>query len=91
MASSYNVELTTTTDWVSRALEAGKNSWSLESIDKVPDVLATFNANDVLSALRSCTSNGVLSIVGDEMIAKRAIKEAWLPAVPERRGTVSRQ
>jgi zinc protease len=90
VASRYNLGLMTTSDWVNRALEAGKNSWSLESIDNVPEVLASLNANDVLSALRSCTSNGVLSIVGDEMIAKRAIKEAWLPPAPERRGSVPR-
>jgi zinc protease len=89
-ATRYNLDLTTTSEWVAHALEAGKNGWSLESIDNVPDVLASLDANNVLSALRSCTSNGVLSIVGDATLARRAIKEAWLPQEPERRGKLPR-
>jgi zinc protease len=86
VATRYNIELTTTSEWVMRALEAGRNGWSLESIDKVPDVLASLNANNVLSALRSCPNDGTLSIVGDETAARRSIKEAWLPTPSERRG-----
>ncbi|HMI87684.1 MAG TPA: hypothetical protein VK550_26540 [Polyangiaceae bacterium] len=79
-----------TADWVTHALDAGKHGWSLQSIDNVPEVLASPDTGDVLSALRTCTGDGVLSIVGDETLARRAIKEAWLSTTPERRVTVSR-
>jgi predicted Zn-dependent peptidase len=91
VATEYNLGLTTTGEWVAQALDAAQNGWSLQSIDKVPEVLATLDANEVLSALRSCPSDGVLSIVGDETIARRAIKEAWLPTAPERRGGMKRE
>ena len=91
IATSYNLDLATTEDWVTQALDAGKYGFSLQSIDNVPDVLASFDGSAVLSALRSCTSEGVLSIVGDETIAARAIKEAWLQTPPpERRGKLAR-
>jgi zinc protease len=90
IATSYNLGLTTTSEWVNEVLEAGKNGWSLDSIDNVPDALASFNANKVLSALRSCNTSGVLSIVGDATIAQSAIKEAWLQQEPERRGKLAR-
>jgi predicted Zn-dependent peptidase len=86
VASGYNLGLTTTTDWVTQALEAGRHGWDLDSIDRVPEVLSTPNADKLLSALRTCQSTGVLSIVGDETIARRAVKEAWLSAPSERRG-----
>jgi zinc protease len=90
VGTSYNLGLTTTTEWVTQALDAERNGWGLESIDHVPDVLASFNANSVLSALRTCSTDGVLSIVGDETIARRAIKEAWQSTPPERRGGMAK-
>ena len=74
--------------WVARALDAAKNGWSLQSIDNVPDAIATVDVRDVLSALRSCATDGVISIVGDETIAQRAISEAWPTPKSERRVSV---
>jgi zinc protease len=88
LASQFNLELVTSEDWMKHALEAARNSWSLQSIDKVPEVIASVDTSNVLSALRSCSNDGVLSIVGDETIARRAIKDVWPTTKQERRASV---
>jgi predicted Zn-dependent peptidase len=85
VATRYNLGLATTTDWLSRALEAGVKGWSLESIDEIPQLLASPNADKILAALGGCSRSGVLSVVGDEKLAKAAIAEAWSPKGPEER------
>ena len=45
---------------------------------------------NVLAALRSCATDGVLSIIGDETIARRGVKEVWPLPQPTRRVSVSR-
>jgi len=82
--------LITTNDWVERALEAGKRGWSIESTDIVPEVLASFDGKRILSALSSCATEGVLSVVGDRATAQRAVAEAWWPSKTEGRTKASR-
>jgi zinc protease len=83
-ASRYNLGLVSSEQWVSRALDSARNGWSLQSIDGMPDAIASVDTKNVLSALRSCATDGVLSIVGDETTVRYAIKEVW--PLPQRRG-----
>jgi zinc protease len=89
-ASRYNLGLVSSDQWVARALDAARNGWSIQSIDTMPDAVATVDAKNVLSALRSCAADGVLSIVGDETSIRTAIKEVWPLPPPTRRVSVSR-
>jgi hypothetical protein len=58
------------------------------TIDNIPDATASVDTSNVLSALRTCANDGVISIVGDETIAQRAIKEVCPTTKPERRVSV---
>jgi hypothetical protein len=89
-ASRYNLGLVSSEQWVARALDAATNGWSIQSIDTMPDAVATVDAKNVLSALRSCATDGVLSIVGDETSIRTAIKEVWPLPRPTPRVSVSR-
>jgi hypothetical protein len=90
LASRYNLGLVSSEQWVGRALDAARNGWSLQSIDSMPDTIASVDPKNVLMALRSCATDGVLSIVGDETIARNAIKEAWTLTPSTRRASASR-
>ena len=89
-ASRYNLGLVSSEQWVARALEAARNGWGIPSVDTMPDAIATVDPKNVLSALRSCATDGVLSIVGDETTVRSGITEVWPLPQPTRRVSVSR-
>jgi zinc protease len=76
-ARSYNLGLATADDWVRAALTAERRGWGLGSIDGVPRALAAIDRAKVVAPLVRCASEGVVSIVGDEATAKRALAEVW--------------
>jgi hypothetical protein len=77
LAREYDLRLATPDAWVSRALASAKQSWGLEGVDVEPGVLATFQRARFVEALHRCASEGVVSIVGDEPTARRALAKAW--------------
>jgi len=77
VARTYDLSLATPDAWVSRALALANAQWPLESIDAQPSVLASFDRAPLVQALRRCATEGVVSIVGDETIARRAVAKVW--------------
>ena len=77
VARRYNLDLVTQDDWVQRALTIGRLGWDLKSVDDVPHDLAAVDRPRLVASLRRCATEGVISIVGDEAIARRALAEAW--------------
>jgi zinc protease len=77
LARSYDLGLATPDLWVTRALDFASMGWQLASIDKQPAVLASFDRARYVEALRRCAKEGVVSIVGDEPTARRAVAKAW--------------
>jgi zinc protease len=77
VARAYNVNLATPERWVSRALAAEKEGWGLESLDAEPRLLASFDGSGLVESLHRCASEGVVSIVGDETVARQALAKAW--------------
>ena len=64
-------------DWVNGALDAETHGWGLGSIDGAPRALASIDRAKLVAPLVRCASEGVVSIVGDEATAKRALAEVW--------------
>jgi len=89
VASRYNLGLATTEELVARVLHAARQGFSVGSIDAVPDVLASFQAAPLIAALNQCPEKGVLSIVGDRIVAARAVAQEWRIQKPNNRGSVS--
>jgi zinc protease len=77
VARRYNLDLVTPDDWVSRALAIGRRGWPLSSVDAVPKNLATVDRTRLVASLRRCAAEGVVSVVGDETIARKSLAEAW--------------
>jgi zinc protease len=77
VARRYNLDLVTPDDWVSRALSLGRRGWDLKSVDDVPQNLLAFDRARLVAALRRCATEGVVSVVGDETLVRRALAAGW--------------
>jgi zinc protease len=77
VARRYNLDLVTPDDWVGRAMAVGRRGWDLKSVDDVPHDLLAFDPAPLVAALRRCATEGVVSVVGDETIARRSVAEGW--------------
>ncbi len=77
VARHYNMDLVTPDDWVRRAMALGRRGWDLKSVDDVPHDLLAFDPAPLVASLRRCATEGVVSVVGDETIARRSVAEGW--------------
>jgi hypothetical protein len=55
----------------------GRRGWDLTSVDDVPKDLLAFDPAPLVASLRRCATEGVVSVVGDETIARRSLAEGW--------------
>jgi zinc protease len=77
IARQYNLGLATPDDWVETALSLGRRGWDLQSVDDAPRRLGKIDRARLVGSLRRCASEGVISIVGDEQSARRALGASW--------------
>jgi hypothetical protein len=77
VARRYNLGLETANDWVRNALAVAREGWDLKAIDQLPGDLATIDRAPLVSSLRRCSTEGVVSVIGDEPTVRRSLAEAW--------------
>ncbi|HXI57014.1 MAG TPA: insulinase family protein, partial [Polyangia bacterium] len=67
-------------------LRRWKLGWSLESVDRYPDYLAAVTTEQVNAAMRACSGNQVLSLVGNQTVITAGLRQAGInpPAVAAR-------
>jgi zinc protease len=80
VARAYNLGLDTSSEWVESVVDSAVLGWPFSAGDSTPQVLASFSAADrvrLTGSLQRCAREGVVSVVGDPVLARRALAEAW--------------
>jgi predicted Zn-dependent peptidase len=77
VARQYNLGLASARQWVERALILGRHGWDLSTADDVPRLLVSLDEGAMVASLRRCSSEGVLSLVGDEPAVRAALAKGW--------------